>query len=308
MTDILVTGAGGFIGQVLLPLLDAKAGRVFSVFRNGGAVPSDTSARTRVCRDIGPETEWADVLGNIEVILHLAGIAHNRESPADFDGYRLVNVEGTRRLALEASKAGVKRFVFLSSIKVHGEQTRGAAFSVADDPDPQDAYAVSKMEAETALREIERRTNLEVVIIRPPLVYGPFAKGNLAALSTLIERGVPIPSAGIRNRRDLISVYNLCDLILTCIRHPAAAGKTFLACDGQVLCTRDIVRYLASANGRSAREIYMPVWLLGLMFTVAGKRAAFSKFAGDLEIDMEATRETLDWNPPYSVEEAFNKF
>lgn len=307
MADILVTGAGGFIGQTLVPLLDAESNRVIAVFRNKRAGRCPTRTQRRIYREIGPDTDWNGVLGGIDVVVHLAGIAHNVDCRADLADYKSVNVDGTYRLAIKAAEAGVRRFVFLSSIKVLGEQSRDAPFTVADDPNPRGAYAESKMEAEAALRDVARLTGIEVVIIRPPLVYGPLVKGNLAALLGMIERGMPIPLRGIRNQRDLIGVHNLCDLILTCIGHPAAAGRTFLACDGESLSTMELVQHLALGAGRRARLLYVPQWLLAILASIAGKRETYEKLSGDLRIDMEKTQRVLGWSPPYSIEECFRK-
>lgn len=308
MASVLVTGAGGFIGKALIPALRSAGHSVTATLRG---MPDqddmDTAGTDRIRLDIGPETNWHPTLQNIDVIVHLAGIAHETRRPDQVDEYLRVNVAGSERLAAQAAEAGVRRLIFLSSIKVHGEQTTDRPFSARDVLAPRDVYASSKAQAEQALRAVAEDAELEVVIIRPPLVYGPGMKGNLASLLKLIQRGVPMPIAGIHNRRDLISVYNLCDLILTCIDNPEAGGKSLLACDGEPLSTTDLARHLARGAGRPARVFYVPPGLLSLLASLAGQGRSWRKIASNLEIDMSDTHTGLGWKPPYSVAESFRK-
>ena len=245
------------------------------------------------------------VFDGIDVVVHLAGLAHAPAEDSDNSLLQEVNVVGTRNLARTAAASGITRFIYLSTIKVHGEESSDRPFSIADEPDPKDAYAVSKLEAERELRKVESETGLEVVIIRPPLVYGPGVKGNLAALIKLIEVGIPIPTGAINNRRDLISVYNLCECIRTCIDHPDALGRTFLVCDNESLSINDIIRYLSHGMGRRARLVAAPAWLLKSAALVAGRAGQFNKMTANLQVKTAETARILGWTPPYSVAESF---
>jgi nucleoside-diphosphate-sugar epimerase len=222
--------------------------------------------------------------------------------------YEVVNVEGSRRLAEQAAAAGVQRLVYLSSIKVNGEQTAlGAPFLRSDTPAPQDAYGVSKSEAEQALWEISAKTGLEIVVVRPPLVYGPGVKGNLARLLKLVRLGLPLPLGAVQNMRSLIGRDNLVDLLIRCVDHPEAAGQTFLVSDGEDLSTPDLIRHMATAMGRSARLFPVPVSLLRLAGGALGKRAEIDRLVGSSQIDSSHTRQVLSWAPPVSVQEGIRR-
>jgi nucleoside-diphosphate-sugar epimerase len=299
-----VTGAGGFIGSQLVPILTVAGFDTVGLYRRSGKANNGLPGGG-VRLDINGDTDWGRCLDGIDAIVHLAGLAHSTSQPDDLESYRAINVDGTRNLARHAAVAGVKRFVYLSTIKVHGEESSDRPFSIADEPDPKDAYAVSKLEAERELRKVESETGLEVVIIRPPLVYGPGVKGNLAALIKLIEVGIPIPTGAINNRRDLISAYNLCDCIRTCIDHTDALGRTFLVCDNESLSINDIIRYLSHGMGRRARLIAAPAWLLKSAALVAGRAGQFNKMTSNLQVKTAETARILGWTPPYSVAESF---
>ncbi len=301
--SFLVTGAGGFIGSALVKALDGHP------VRRALRTPSATAqADDFVCGDIGPDTEWQPALRNVDCVVHLAARTHVlRENTADpLAAYRSVNVDGTRRLAEQAAAAGVRRFVFLSSIKVNGESTSSRPFSTNDTPAPEDAYGISKLEAENALREIADRSGMEWVILRPPLVYGPGVKGNFLQLLKAVAKGVPLPLASIDNRRSLVYVGNLVDAIIACIQTPAAAGKTFLISDGEDLSTPELIRRLATAMSRSPRLLPCPPALLALAARLFGQGAAFQRLSGSLAVDISALRQTLNWHPRHSTNQGFS--
>jgi nucleoside-diphosphate-sugar epimerase len=304
---ILLTGASGFVGRALRSVLEESGSDVSPVFRARDISHDGDKAEVVICKDIDGNTDWENAFVDIDVVIHLAAKVHvmSRGNLGELAKYREINVEGTRTLAKQAAHAGVKRFVYLSSIKVNGERTSETPFSADQKPQPEDSYAISKLEAEEALREIEKETNMEVVIIRPPLVYGPNVKGNLAALVRMIKKGVPLPLAGVTNRRDLVSIYNLCDLIRMCCVHPAAAGRTFLVSDGEAISTAELIRHLAKGLDRKARLFPVPFWCLRLVASLFGKSEALEKLTGDLQIDISITQNLLGWKPPLTVAESF---
>ena len=260
--------------------------------------------------DIGADTNWSAAIAGVDCVIHCAARAHvMHETAGDaLAAYRAVNVDGSRRLAEQAAAAGVRRLVYLSSIKVNGEQTAlGAPFSFLDTPAPEDAYGISKWEAEQALWDVSAQTGLEVVVVRPPLVYGPGVKGNLARLLKLVRSGVPLPLGAVQNKRSLIGLDNLVDLLIRCVYHPAAAGQTFLVSDGEDLSTPDLLRHMAAAMGRSARLVPVPVPLLRLAGSALGKRAEIDRLVGSLQINSSHTRQVLGWTPPVSIQEGIRR-
>jgi UDP-glucose 4-epimerase len=240
----------------------------------------------------------------------VGGIHANNTYPAadPLEEFRRVNVQGTLNLARQAAAAGVRRFVFVSSIKVNGEATQlGQPFTADDAPAPLDAYGVSKMEAERGLREIARQTGMEVVIIRPPLVYGPGVKANFAAMMRWLKRGVPLPLGAIHNQRSLVSLDNLVDLLVTCITHPAAANQTFLVSDGADVSTTELLRRMGQALGRPARLMPVPVSWLKLAAAMVGKQDVAQRLCGSLQVDIEKTRRLLGWTPPLSLDQGLKR-
>ena len=229
----------------------------------------------------------------------------------DLDVYHLVNTEGTRRLAEQAAAVGVKKFVYLSSVKVNGESTgkidNNKMFTNNDIPEPQDAYSISKFKAEKVLWEISAKTGLEVVIVRLPLVYGKDVKGNLARLIKLVKLGIPLPLSMIQNQRSMIGVDNLVDLIIQCIDHPVAAGKTFLVSDGEDLSTIDLINHIGISMGRKARLFPVPIFLLKFLGSILGKQKEINRLVGSLKIDSSYTQEILNWTPPVSVAEGIRR-
>ena len=270
---VLVTGANGFVGRALCGALIGRCQVRGAVRRPGEGCSLDGAEL--VPGSLSADFDWTDALVGVSVVVHCAARVHvmNEESADPLAEFRRVNVDGTLRLARQAAAAGVRRFVFLSSIKVNGEQTQpGEPFTADQQPNPGDPYGVSKMEAEEGLRALARETGMEVVIIRPPLVYGPGVKANFLAMMRWLKRGIPLPLAAVTgNRRSLVALDNLVDLIVTCLDHPAAANQTFLVSDGESLSTAALLRRMGEALGRPARLIPVPVRLLKLGATLLGK-------------------------------------
>ncbi|HTP96267.1 MAG TPA: NAD-dependent epimerase/dehydratase family protein [Burkholderiales bacterium] len=301
---VLVTGAGGFIGSGLCTTARARGARIVRLVRR--PQPAEPDRMTRVA-DLGAESDWPALLDGIGAIVHLAGPAHVPfgSDAAALAQLRRVNVEGTARLARAAAAAGVRRLVFVSTIKVNGETTPAQPFTERDAPDPRDAYAVSKWEAEQALAEVAAGSRLEIVVLRPPLVYGPGVKANFLALLRAVDRGWPLPLGAIDNRRSLVYLDNLIDAILLCLEHPAAAGKTYLVSDGEDISTPELVRKLAHALDRPARLFPVPVALLRAAGAITGRRDAVERLTGSLQIDGSAIRRELGWRPPATLHEGF---
>lgn len=251
---------------------------------------------------------WEEGLVDKHVVIHSAARVHvmNDQSADPLAEFRKVNVDGTLHLARQAAAAGVRRFIFISSIKVNGEGTvLGKPYTAMDTPSPQDPYGISKMEAERGLREIAQQTGMEVVIIRPVLVYGPGVKANFRSMMNWLNKGVPLPLGSIHNKRSLVSLDNLVDLIVTCIDHPAAANQTFLVSDGDDLSTTEMLRRMGQALGKRARLIPVPAWCLETGAALLGKRAVAQRLCGSLQVDISHTCDTLGWTPPVSVDDGF---
>ena len=305
---VLVTGANGLIGRALVAGLLRRRTTVTAAVRREAAFPPGVS----VVRfgDLGPETDWREALAGCDVVVHLAARVHvMREGVVDpLTAYREVNVAGTLALAQQAAAAGAKRFIFISSVKVNGEGTRpGQPFRETDVPAPVDPYGVSKLEAEQALLALAASTGIEVVVIRSPLVYGPGVRANFAALMRAVARGVPLPLGAVKNRRSLVAVDNLVDLINTCVEHPAAANEIFFVSDGEDLSTPELVRRLAHAMGRPARLFPMPASVLMAGAMLLGKREVAQRLLGSLQVDISKARSLLGWTPPVNVDEGLHR-
>jgi len=305
MTTFLVTGASGFVGQALCAELLRREHAVRGTVRGqGSSIP--TMVRATVVGDIGADTNWSAALDGVEVVIHLASRVHvMHESAADpLAEFRSVNTAGTEHLARCAAASGVKRMVYVSSIKVNGEQTYdGNKFTEADMPAPQDPYGVSKWEAERALHRVASETGLEVVIVRPPLVYGPGVKGNFAQMLNVVARGIPLPFASLQNQRSLIYLGNLVDALTTCATHPVVSGQTYLVCDGEDVSTPDLLRQLAVAMEAPSRLLPCPAALLQLAGKLAGKSQQVERLLGSLQVDGDKIRRDLNWVPPYSLQQ-----
>ncbi|ODT33269.1 MAG: hypothetical protein ABS55_13590 [Lautropia sp. SCN 70-15] len=304
---VLVTGATGFVGAALVPALQARGWRVRAAMRSPGRTAADEEA---VVGSLGEPFDWAPALHGVDRVVHLAARVHvMQDTAADpLAEFRRTNVAGTLALAGAAADAGVRRFVFVSSIKVNGEGTReGVPFGADDPPAPVDPYGVSKREAEDALFQIGRSTGMEVVVVRPPLVYGPGVKANFEAMMRWLMRGLPLPLGAVRNRRTLVGLDNLVDLIATCLEHPAATGEIFLAGDAEDLSTTDLLRRLAAALGVRPRLLPVPAALLESAAALLGKRAVARRLCGNLQVDIGKARRLLAWTPPVPVDEGLRR-
>lgn len=299
---IAVTGASGFVGQALCSSLLAQGRAVRPLLR--AAAP--TTAHAVTVADIGPDTDWSTALSGVSAVVHCAARVHVMQDSAGdpMAAFRRVNVAGTRRLAQQAAALGVRRLVYLSSLKVHGEHTPpGTRFSVQDAPHPLDAYGLSKWEAEQALWDVARDTGLEVVVVRPPLVYGRGVKANFLSLMRLVARGVPLPLGLVDNRRSLLALDNLTDLLTRCLDQPEAAGQTFLASDNHDLSTAELIRLLAAAMGRPTRLLPVPVAWLHTAGRLTGRQGQIERLTGSLQVDIGHTTKVLDWTPRLTVEQ-----
>lgn len=306
MQRFLVTGASGFVGRALCRELITRGYLVRAALRTA----KDEKYLPKGCEiavigEIGAATTWATVVKEIDVIVHLAARVHvMRETATDpLQAFREVNVAGTARLAREATSSAVKRLVYVSSIKVNGESTEASLFSEADLPSPQDFYGLSKCEAETALRRVAQETDLEVVIVRPPLVYGPAVKGNFLRLLKLVSWGLPLPLASVNNLRSMLYLGNFVDVLTLCAQHPGAAGKTFLVSDGEDISTPQLIRKIADLMGRPCRLWSLPPSLLKLASKMVLKSAEVERLIGSLQVDSAQIRRELEWTPPYTLDQ-----
>ena len=321
MKKICVTGANGFIGKSICRSLIKWGIFVRGTVRSQNLIFKTSNYECVSVGDISNNTNWSEAIFGCECIIHSAGIAHkiNELNGEVSQIYQKVNVDATKKLANQAVAAGVKRLIFLSSIKVNGESTEKffqtqvlkneykKVFSHDDILAPEDNYAASKLEAEKVLWDITAKTGLEIVILRLPLVYGPGVKGNLAKLLNIIRLGIPLPLGGIKNKRSMIGMDNLVDLLIRCIDHPEANGKTFLASDGEDLSTPELIKFIASSMGRKANLFPFPISILKFLGSVFGRREEINRLVGSLRIDNSYTKKTLNWTPPISVEEGIRR-
>ncbi len=314
MTDsrvsIAVTGATGFVGSAIVRhLLERTPYRVCVAIRREGAL-IDTRAEAVKVGDLAPDNHWQALVAGCDVVIHCAARVHVlSDMAADPETeYFRANVAATLNLAEQAAQAGAKRFIFISSIKVNGEYSQpGMPFHADDQARPLDPYGASKHAAEEGLRELARRTAMAVVIVRPVLVYGPGVKANFRNMMRWLDKGIPLPLGAIDNRRSLVALGNLVDLVVRCIDHPNAANQTFLVSDGHDLSTTQLLQRLAHALGKPARLLPVPMhWLTGLA-SLLGKRAFSQRLCSSLQVDIEKTRTLLDWTPPVGIDEAMNE-
>ena len=307
--NTLITGSTGFIGQALICQLEAQNFEFTAAIRNASNCLPSNIQQLQV-GDLLPDTDWENALSDVDVVIHLAARVHimNDTNIDPLTEFQKVNTLGTLNLARQASNAGVSRFIFLSSIKVNGESTSaGNPFLAEDTHIPNDPYGLSKYEAEQGLREISIQTGMEVVIIRPPLVYGPDVKANFLSMMHWVHKGVPLPLGAIHNQRSLVALDNLVDLITTCIDHPAAANQTFLVSDDEDISTTELLKRMAKALGKPSRLIPIPSILIRLGAILLGKRDIAQRLCGSLQVDINHTKNTLNWKPPISVDAALQK-
>lgn len=298
---ILVAGANGFVGRALCAELIKQGLTILAAVREKATLENCIPF---VIGDINHATNWSAALSGVDVVIHLAARVHimNDTSADPLAEFRKINVEGTLNLARQAANAGVKRFIFVSSVKVNGEHTEaGKPFNENSATDPQDAYGISKLEAEQGLLKIAQETGMEVVIIRPPLVYGAGVKANFASMMRAVRRGIPLPLGAIHNKRSFVYVGNLVNMIMCCIDHPAAANQVFMVSDGNDLSTTQLLRSCAAALGVKARLLPLPQKLLEMGAALLGKRDVAQRLCGSLQVDITKARTMLGWTPPFSV-------
>lgn len=304
---ILVTGASGFIGGALCSQMLSRGLNVRGITRSLRNFP--TGVECMSVGEIDDTTDWKEALVGCSVVIHLAARAHVMAETAEdpLAEFRRINMKGTLNLAKQAARHGVRRFIFISSIGVNGAETFTRPFFAEDVAVPHSPYAISKHEAELALKELAVKTGLEVVIIRPPLVYGPGAPGNFAAMMHWLRRGVPLPLGAIYNQRSLVALDNLVDLIITCLIHPAAANQTFLVSDGEDVSTTELLCRMGQAMNCPARLMPVPAGLLKRAAALIGKRDMAQRLCGSLQLDIQKTRQLLGWEPPFSLAQGLKK-
>lgn len=307
--NILVTGSTGFIGQALInKLIIQNFNPIASVRKKNSLFPSSVKQITG--GELLPNTSWEEALSDIDIVIHLAARVHimddtNTNPLAEF---RKVNTKGTLNLARQAADSGVKRFIFLSSIKVNGETTTpNTPFTSTDTFVPSDPYGLSKYEAEQELKKMAKNTGMEVVVIRPPLVYGPNVKANFLSMMRWLHKSIPLPLGAIHNKRSLVALDNLIDLITLCIKHPAAENQTFLVSDDEDLSTTDLLKRMTKALGKPSRLIPVPSGIITLGAALLGKKDVAQRLCSSLQVDISHTKKTLNWKPPMSVDEALQK-
>ncbi len=308
MKKILVTGANGFVGQNIYKNLIKLNYFVRGTVRNLDTALINCNAKYISVGNIDVETKWSNALEGVDCVIHCAGKTHVINKKDELDIYRTVNREGTKHLAEQAVKAGVKRLIFLSTAGVNGEQTVGSLiFKHSDISQPENLYSISKWEAEEALLKISKQTGLEVVIIRPPLVYGEGVKGNFFRLLDIVYKQIPLPFASVNNLKSMVAVDNLVDLIICCIDHPKASGKTFLVSDGEDLSTPDLIRKLSKCMNKSPRLFSVPGSIILFIGSLVGKSYDVKKMIKSFRVDNSYIREILGWSPALSLDVSLEK-
>ncbi|EKT4485820.1 NAD-dependent epimerase/dehydratase family protein [Shewanella algae] len=299
MNRILITGANGFVGKEMLKSLTSRC----SV---RAQVRTKNKGHAGLCDyvelDVNGSTDWRECLQGVTTVIHLAAVAHNNLSSAEY--MNEVNVMGTMNLAQQATELGVKRFVYISSIGVNGASTHESAFSQRSIVNPHSTYALSKYEAEVGLNRVSQATGIELVIVRPTLVYGTNAPGNFGLLTKLVNKLPFLPFGLTNNKRDFISVQNLADLLITCAKHPSAAGHTFLASDGETVSIKDFTNAIAKGLNKKLIQLPVPVGLMRFAARFVGKSAMAEQLLGNLQVDSSNAKEVLGWTPPYTMEQA----
>ena len=309
--SILVTGSTGFVGTALIERLIKDQFFVSATVRNASTNKCNSDVNLIDIGHLTSSLDWSHALRGVNTIVHLAARAHilNDKSKDPLGDYRCINVDCSLNLARQAARAGVKRFIYMSSIKVNGEFTiLGGAFTAQDTPMPQDFYGISKYEAELGLRAIAAEFGMEVVIIRSPLVYGPGVKANFLSMMNWLRRGIPLPLGGItKNRRSFVFIDNLISLIDACINHPAAANQTFLVSDDEDLSTAGLLEHMALALGRPSKLIAVPAVLITLGAKLVDRSEIAQRLCGSLQVDIKKTKDLLGWSPPVSVNEGLRQ-
>jgi nucleoside-diphosphate-sugar epimerase len=310
MSNILVTGATGFVGSALIKRLMQENNKLTATVMAGedaGHLPAAVKLVT--VEPLSDSSNFTNALQNIDIVIHLAARVHiMRESATDpLHEFRKANLHGTVCLARQAAKAGVKRFVFMSTIGVNGDNSGEVPYRESDRPNPHNPYSVTKFEAERALEEISKQTGMEVVILRAPLVYGPGNPGNFLFLLRVISKGIPLPLGAVTNKRSLIYVENLVNALATCAKHSAAAGSTYFVSDGEDVSTPELIRFTAKALGVSVRIFSVPASLINFAGSLTGKSATVNRLLGSLTVDSSKIRRELGWKPPFSMEEGLSE-
>ena len=298
--SVVITGANGFVGRALCETLLSDGWKVKGLVRS---VESEAflpdNVESCIVADMDNVESLTAALEGYSNIVHLAAKVHDMVS-SDIEAYRHVNTAGTKNLANAAVKAGVNKFIYISTIKVNGEKTHDNPFKYSDSADPQDPYSISKYEAECVLHDIEKESSLDVTIIRPPLVYGPMVKGNLSVLMKWIDKGVLLPLAKIKNSRSLLNIANFTDFIRCCLENSESAGKTFLLSDDHDVSTSELISDMAHSMDRPVRLFYMPRFMVYVLFLLLGKRSAFDRLFDSLTVNISYTKKTMGWKPQYS--------
>ena len=308
--SVLVTGAAGFVGRALIEQLCAANTPHIVAASRAKLVMSGRNVSFFQCNEALDSQDWTAAVRDVDSLIHLAARVHvmNDLATDPLAEFRRVNVAGSLNLARQAAAAGVRRFVFVSSIKVNGEVTLpGQPFRADDMPDPKDFYGISKREAEDGLRQLSLETGMEVVIIRPPLVYGPGVRANFHRLMQMLNSGIPLPLGGMHNRRSMVAMDNLVDLLILSTHHPAAAGRTFMVSDDRDVSISELLRMLSSAMGRHSRLLPVPVRLVAGIANLMGKSKEASRLLDSLQVDITDTKSALGWEPVIDVQEAINK-
>lgn len=310
MKRIGITGANGFIGKALADFLEHDGYCVTRIIRRRESLSANGSKNIAIVDDLTKENNWNSVLEGMDILIHLAARVHVMQDPLQdpLSEFRKVNTDATLNLASQAAKAGITRFIYLSSIKVNGEYTTlGHPFSEKDTPAPQDPYAISKYEAEVGLREWATMSKLEVVIIRPPLIYGPGVKANFLSMMEWLKLGRPLPLGSIHNKRSLLGLDNLLDFIMTTIEHPNATNETFMVSDGVDISTTELLQQIGNVLGKPARLFSIPQGLLTIGFQLLGKGSLIPRLLGSLQINIGKAHTLLGWKPPYGMDEGLLK-